>query len=403
MFRRIYRIIRSTLLHYLIPQSRVRIFENGQAIEVVGLFYNASGLGESARLCAQQLKDEGFKVRCTSIEDFLFKQKEIPWEFVNTAREDEIGCRIIHLNPPMIPPYALRTGLQKFSSIYNIGYWAWELEKLPAEWIKSMRYINAIISPSNFTTATMRRHTDKPVMTVPHPVKIASAASNIREKIGLKPTDFLVSCVFSLQSSLERKNPKALIEAFLKAFGNSSNVYLVFKISKIGKGKEALSELARSHKNIFFIDDVWSRGDILGLIQTSNVYASLHRAEGFGLALAEAMLLGTPVMATNWSGNVDFCNDRNSFPVNYTMTSVKSRHTEFSKVKNAVWAEADEEQAAAILKSIYSNPTEALAKAKICMAETNQYFTMPYYSQVFQNMENSNEHYLPVDGIRQPM
>jgi len=388
MFRRAYRTIRSGLLHSLIPESQVPPFERGQGIEVVGLFHNASGLGESARLCATQLKSEGYKVRCTSVENFLLKHHEIGWEFEDTAGKDEIGLRIIHLNPPMIPPYALRLGLKKFASVYNIGYWAWELEKLPREWTKSLNYINAVMGPSDFTASTMRHYTSKPVFTLPHPVTIRKVTDNIRERIGIGKDDFLICSVFALESSLERKNPQALVNAFLEAFGDKPDAYLVFKISKIGDGKAELLALSKDHKNIRFIDDVWPREDILGLIKTADVYASLHHAEGFGLCMAEAMLLGTPVVATNWSGNVDFCHEENSFPVGYSMVPVRARHSEFARARNSVWAEADVHQAAAILRQIYEDPSLAKKKAEFCMTNTNQKFSQPRYEPVLTKLND---------------
>lgn len=385
MIRPIYRFVRSGILHSVIPEGRSLPFAGGKkGIEVVGLFHNATGLGESARLCARQLQEEGYKVRCTSAEKFLLKKHEIDWKFENTASEDEIGLRIIHLNPPMIPPYALRIGLSKFSSIYNIGYWAWELEHLPPEWVKSLSYINAVMAPSEFTCRTVRRYTDKLVLKVPHPVKIDKMTTGIRARLGIKQDDFLITSVFSVQSSLERKNPAGLIEAFLMAFDKTPNAHLVFKISD---GREQLLALTQGHPNIHCIEDIWPREDILGLIETSDVYASLHRSEGFGLGMAEAMMLGTPVMATDWSGNADFCTSSNSFPVPYKMVPVQSTHSEFAKAGMSVWAEADVKQAASILRAIYENPDEGKSRAALCMAETNQYFAGPHYQKSFHDLK----------------
>lgn len=388
MVRRLYRFIRSAFLHSLIHESKAAPFAQGRnGIEVVGLFHNATGLGESARLCARALQDEGFKVRCTSAEKFLFKNKEIDWQFENTASEDDIGLRIIHLNPPMIPPYALCTGLQKFSAVCNIGYWAWELEHLPPEWVKSLSYINGVMAPSEFTCRTVRRYTNKPVLKVPHPVKIGKVTQGIRARLGIEEDTFLVVSVFSIQSALERKNPESLISAFLEAFPGKENACLVFKIGTIGKDRDRLIVMTKNHPNIRFIEDIWPREDILGLIETADVYASLHRSEGFGLGMAEAMMLGTPVVTTGWSGNTDFCNEQNSFPVSYKMVPVQSTHSEFAKAGMSVWAEADVKQAAGILRSIYENPATAQGKAAHCMAETNQYFSHPLYQKTFHELK----------------
>lgn len=388
MLRQTYRFIRAHFLHSLIAESQALPFPPGKpAIEIVGLFYNASGLGESARLCAQQLRDEGYKIRCTSVEDFLFKKKEIPWDFQDDAKEDEIGLRIIHLNPPMIPPYALRVGKRNFSSLYNVGYWAWELEHLPPEWVKSLSYINAIIAPSNFTCETVRHYTNKPVFKVPHAVRIEKTAPDMRAKLGFNDDDFIVTSVFSVQSSLERKNPEGLIAAFTQAFPDTDNAHLVFKVSAASIDKDRLIAMAQNHPRIHFIDDIWPHEDILGLIQTSDIYASLHRSEGFGLAIAEAMILGTPVMATNWSGNTDFCTQENSFLVDYTMINVESTHPDFVRAGMSVWADPDIAHAAYILRAVYEDPTEARQKTALCLSLTNNYFQEKFYGVALSELE----------------
>lgn len=390
MLRPAYRFIRASFLHSLIPESAAPAFANGkQGIEVVGLFHNATGLGESARLCARQLQGEGFKVRTTSAEKYLFKKKDIDWQFENTAREDEIGLRIIHLNPPMIPPYAIGAGLKKFASVYNIGYWAWELENLPQEWIKSLSYINGLMAPSDFICKTLQRYTDKLVLKLPHSVKIDDVSKDMRGRLNILPDDFLVVSVFSVESSIERKNPEGLIAAFLKGLGDVPNAHLIFKINPLSKELTRLLELTGGHPRIKFIDDLWPRADVLGLIQSADIYASLHRSEGFGLGLAEAMMLGTPVMGTGWSGNMDFCDSDNSFPVHYTMTNVKSTHPEFSRAGMSVWAEPDIHQAAKIMRGIYKNNEEATAKAALCLQKTNHYFTQERYSTIFKEIRET--------------
>lgn len=375
------------MLQNIIPRSPNGIFDSGKdGIEVVGFFQSASGIGESARLCAQQLRDAGHKVRCTSVEKIFRRGKEIDWQFEDTATEDEIGCRIIHLNPPMMPPYVITTGLCKFRDIYNIGYWAWELEDIPPEWIRATRYVNAVFCPSEFTSRTIRKYTDKPVITVPHPVSTGKADMTIRQKLGLQNDTYLVSCIFSFGSALDRKNPSAVVRAFTSAFSPDDNACLVVK-SNAGHeaanaaDKKRFLEEIQSHKNIRLIDDVWSREEILGLLKTSDAYISLHRSEGFGLTIAEAMLLGTPTIVTNWSGNVDFCTNDNSYPVGYSMIDVQTDDPEYIALKNVKWAEADSAQTAEILKKIYKDREEAQIKAQRCLEKTNAYFSEPKYVQ----------------------
>lgn len=110
---------------------------------------------------------------------------------------------------------------------------------------------------------------------------------------------------------------------------------------------------------------------MLGLIETSDIYISLHRSEGFGLTIAEAMLLDTPTLVTAWSGNMDFCTEENSFLVGYKPIKVNSTHPEFLEFENSTWADADIQQTATLLKQIYQN-RELLNDKKRCCAQQMQ-------------------------------
>lgn len=382
MLRSLYRKVRARLLHHLIPMSRAIIFDQDKrGVEVVGFFQSASGIGESARLCALQLHNTGMKVRCTSVEKMFMKPAEIDWQFQNTAAVDEIGCRIIHLNPPMMPLMAIRIGLRTFARIYNIGYWAWELEKIPAEWTRATRYVNAIFCPSEFTSQTIRKYTGKPVETVPHPVTVGEGRPGMRNRLGLSDQAFVVSSLFSFGSALERKNPYAAVDAFVAAFSGAEDAWLVLKSNHGGNSveKKRFLEYIKPYRSIRLIDDIWEKDEVLGLIKASDVYLSLHRSEGFGLPIAEAMLTGTPTVVTDWSGSRDFCNYNNSFPVPYTLIQVKSSHPEFAGLDNVEWADPDSAAASVILKKIYGEREIARAKANLCLLETNSYFSEPRY------------------------
>ena len=285
MLRHLYRKLRKNILHHLIPMSRAEIFAQGrEAVEVVGFFHSASGIGESARLCAMQLKKMGIKVRCTSVEKMFGKPLETEWSFDDMAAGDEIGCRIIHLNPPMMPPVVIKMGLRKFSRVYNIGYWAWELEKIPAEWVHAARYVNAVFCPSEFTSQTIRKYTDKPVETVPHPVAVGPARAGMRAHLNLSDQAFVVSSLFSFGSALERKNPYAAVTAFAAAFGQTEDAWLILKSNHGGNSgeKKHFLDFIKPYPRIRLIDDIWEKEEVLGLIKASDIYLSLHRSEGFG-------------------------------------------------------------------------------------------------------------------------
>lgn len=373
-----YRLLRARLLQRLIPKSHRPLPNSDDLyIEVIGFFNSISGIGESARLCAQQLAADGYSVKCTSVESYFRKPKELVWDWpeptFNNLTTPKVNCRIYHLNPPMLPPVILQMGLVDFKKTYNIGYWAWELETIPAEWVRALRYMNAIFTPSRFTTSAIKRYTHSPVVTVTHPVNRGDAAAGIRAQLHIPAEAFLVSTIFSFGSAMERKNPLGLIAAFKQAFINTPDAYLVLKANAGSNSPEKISLLKAlaAHTNIILIDQQWSRADILGLIQSSDLYASLHRSEGFGLTMAEAMLLDTPVLATSWSGNMDFCTAENSFLVPYKPIKVNSTHPEFQEFEDATWADADIQYSARMLTEIYQSP-ELLAEKKQCCSQQMQ-------------------------------
>ncbi len=367
--RTVYRQLRAHLLHRLIPKSNAQFPEEEKpVIEVIGFFQSISGIGESARLCAQQLAADGYRVKCVSVEAWFRKPVEIAWHWPANDLERDCQCRIFHLNPPMLPTAILQMGIKKFRQTYNIGYWAWELEIIPREWVNALNYMNAIFTPSTFTTNVIQGYTRIPVLTVTHPVATDAPTAGIRGRLGIDEDAFLISNIFSFGSAMERKNPQALVHAFTQAFSPDDRAYLILKANSGADSteKQQLLALMSLHPNIQLIDQNWSRADILGLLHTSDIYASLHRSEGFGLTIAEAMLLDTPTLVTAWSGNMDFCNQDNSFLVPYHAQAVCSAHPEFNGLTNAHWAEADANAAAQWLKKIFLDSALASSKGKLC-------------------------------------
>lgn len=392
--RQLYRYLRSQLLQRLIPRShKILASETELCIEVIGFFNSISGIGESARLCAQQLAADGYRVKCTSVEKFFRKPQEIEWNWQDDVSDAQVNCRIYHLNPPMLPPVILQMGLTNFKKTYNIGYWAWELEAIPEEWIKAIRYMNAIFTPSRFTTNVISKYAKYPVITATHPVTRGDTTPGMRARLNIPEHAFLISNIFSFGSAMERKNPMGLISAFIQTFSGIEDAHLVLKANAGANTpeKQELLQTIAGHSNIHLVDQHWSRADVLGLIESSDLYASLHRSEGFGLTIAEAMLLDTPALVTAWSGNVDFCNEENSFLVNYKPIKVNSSHPEFSEFENATWADADTQQTAKLLADIYHDRSLLTAKKLRCAQQMQACIDNNKYQHALQQLMNKKD------------
>lgn len=235
---------------------------------------------------------------------------------------------------------------------YTIGYWAWELSEFPRRWTPAFDLVDEIWVASEHVRGGIQRLTQKPVRVVPNPVSVDALDLPGRDFFDLPKDRFIYLTLFDVHSIVARKNPQGAIDAFKSAFDpNDRNVHLVVKVNNADE--DALETLRRSiadQPNISILDRVLTRRETNGLFQSCDVLVSLHRAEGFGLPPAEAMWLGKPVIATNYSGNTDFMNESNSLLIPYRLVKIGADQGPYDK--DASWAEPDLEAAATAMRRI---------------------------------------------------
>ncbi|MFA5058939.1 MAG: glycosyltransferase family 4 protein, partial [Opitutaceae bacterium] len=276
---------------------------------------------------------------------------------LNQAADDSFAGRLQPDNPHPVNVFHLDAlqseeidhhhGPRFRSGKYNIAYWAWELPEFPDGWVSAHRFFDEIWCPSEFTRTAIAAKVPKPVLAMPHAIDFPVPRGNFRAKFGLPERTFLFLFVYDLNSTQARKNPGAVIAAFRKAFAGAGHVGLVIKTHNPDRHAAAFAELRAELStlpNTRLISDTLSRTAIIELQQACDCFVSLHRAEGFGLNLAEAMFLGKPVIATDWSGTAEFVNAANGFPVNYRLVTLDRDQGPYAR--GQVWAEADVEQAA---------------------------------------------------------
>lgn len=287
----------------------------------------------------------------------LMQRLDTPdFAFADGGSLDGPGTLIVHVNSPLMPFAIWCLGRSVVANKYVIGYWAWELPDVPPDWRHGIPFVHEIWVPSAFTADAVRQIAgDRPVRVVPHPVALRGSAAGPRVPWPDRP--FTALLIFNMASSFARKNPLAAITAFRKAFGDDVSARLIVKTSNgedFPTGISSIKEAIGMAHNIVLIDQTMSAAEIEALYSGSDVVMSLHRAEGFGLTLAEAMLRGLPVVATNWSGNVDFVSAENGIPIPYRLIAADDLQGTYHH-PGMMWADADVEAAAAALRRLRSD------------------------------------------------
>lgn len=252
-----------------------------------------------------------------------------------------------------------------FKTTYVIGFWPWELPDWPKEWDGVYELVDEIWSSSQFTFDAFARRAPVPIMHMPMTVTIEAMSAHGRVELGLPEDSVLYLFVFDFMSYPARKNPHACIQAFRQAFpGGDEKVNLVLKISNVVKTSAQWTELmsaCAADPRILVIDHTIDRGVVLALMHNCDAYVSLHRSEGFGRTMAEAMLLEKPVIATKYSGNADFLDEDTGYPVDYRMIAIGDDEYPFGM--GMEWADPDISRAAAQMREVHERREEALLRA----------------------------------------
>jgi glycosyltransferase involved in cell wall biosynthesis len=336
------------------PRLGVKPERNAEPIYIIGALRTASGLGESARMSLEALRMAGRDAWGIDVGTLLMQEDaRHDYQFAEAGAAEGPGTMILYVSAPLMALVMLRLGARRLRGKTVIGYWAWELPDIPKDWHPGYRYVHEIWVPSEFTAAAIARHTQLPVRVVPYPVPPPSDRV-IHSYPGKRALTVLT--VFNIASSFARKNPLAAIEAFQRAFGDDPNWRLIVKASNIAAypiGWQQVRNLASRVRNIVLLDDLLSGAAMTRLIVECDILLSLHRSEGFGLTLAEAMYYGKAVVATNWSGNIDFLTPENSCPVAYHLVSACDPQGTYD-YPDQLWAEPDIEDAARKLRLLAS-------------------------------------------------
>ncbi len=348
----------------------------GDPVTVLGLHSAVLGLGEAARIVSTALERTGRQVRRTDISRLVGHAAEFP------VTEDPVlnaGVVVSQINPPELMWTLAMTGAEHLKGRRHIGYWSWELPEAPRSWRAAFAYVDEVWALSEFNAEALRSIAPPhvPIKAVGLPVYMFPRLEPDRAAFGVAGEAPVVLAGFDLKSTAARKNPWAALAAYKLAVPEpDGSARLLLKLSGPEADLPALEALRReaaARSDIILLDAHLDDVAMRRLMASADICLSLHRSEGFGLFPAEAMWLGKPVVATGWSGNMDFMDEESAGLVRYTIVDAPA---DAGFYVGGRWADPDIGHAAALLSRLIRDPAHraemgrrALAKAQTVFSE----------------------------------
>ncbi len=320
-------------------------------LAIIGEFSRASGLGEGARLMLEGARKLGLRTWAIDAPSLIGEAPEV--EFQSDPPPPPGVPLVAHINAPSWPLALMRLPRAVISGRRIIGHWSWELPVAPPSWRVAAPFVHDLWVLSRFTAAAMEPLKPGRVRVVPPPLAIAPPMPSALDRAAFGwPADAIVTLVsFDLASSFARKNPLAAIAAFREAFGERRDRVLVLKVGHVHHAPDDFDRIraAADAPNIRLETRLMPSADRHAMTAAADIVLSMHRSEGFGLVLAEAMYLGKPAVATAWSGNMDFMDESNAALVPYSLIQAVDPRRVYG---GALWAEPDVGAAAVHLRRL---------------------------------------------------
>ncbi|MCX7360109.1 MAG: glycosyltransferase [Alphaproteobacteria bacterium] len=345
---------------------------------LVGYARGELGMGEHVRMTAVSMEAEGVPMGIVNIsENLLARQEDRRFDHLHSEQAD-FRANIFHVNADQLPVVTASLGDRFLSGKCNIAYPFWELGQFPDDWMPQLNAMDELWAPTRFIQEALAI-AQRPVVHMPVAVELAPGYEKWRREDFDLPNDaFVFLFYFDLASFSSRKNPVGVLEAFklgLTFVGARlpREVRLVVKVISADRFPSEfahLQEMTRSVPGVVLMPDVFSADKIHGLVNCADAFVSLHRSEGFGRGPAEAMRLGKVAIATGYSGNMDYMNEANSFPVPFHLRPVGEGEYPYGAGQH--WADPDIREAATIMARLMGEPSlsrEVGARARAYMIE----------------------------------
>ena len=331
-------------------------------VNLVGFFRAEFGQGEVARRLDAALRHAGIPHR-TIAHEAVHHRQEHPFE--HAASDADYDINILCLNAEHLLSFAAAGGSDLLVDHYSIGVWFWETSRFPDYLRPALKFVDEVWVASSFVASAIGAETSIPVVTFPLPVEKPPTPVVSRADLSLPDDRFLFSFVFDFYSTLERKNPDGLIEAYTRAFAPDDGAFLVLKSINGDAFPDQVAKLeaaAGGRDDVRLVDGFVPADRVRAYTALADCTVSLHRSEGFGLTLAEAMAYGRPVVATGYSGNLTFMNEGNGYLVPYALAELEDDVGSYPA--GSIWAEPDLDEAARLLRQVVERPEDARERAE---------------------------------------
>ncbi|BEP11830.1 FkbM family methyltransferase [Acidothermaceae bacterium B102] len=343
------------------PTKQGQLAKPTPGVNIVGYFRAELGVGQIGRFMIDAVKDIELPYSVHTNAKTLSRQQHPLDEQDSDQFPHSVNIVVVNADQTAVFQRDQPVDIRK--DRYTIGVWAWEVDELSPVFAEAFTKVDEVWAISRFIQQALVKHSPVPVHVFPSPVVAPVIDPTItRESLGV-PEGFVFLFAFDYLSVLKRKNPIGLIQAFCAAFAPGEGPTLVIKSingDRCLSDRERVRFAAAARPDIVLIEDYLSVDQTRALTALSDCYVSLHRSEGLGLTMAEAMSLGKPVIATGYSGNLDFMDDKTTYLVPYELVPVGKDAAPYSPT--ARWAEPDLVAAAGYMREIFDDPEAAARK-----------------------------------------
>lgn len=327
---------------------------NGSDIVLVGHPFAPIGCGESLRCSYRAFRSVAMAPKLLDVFGYFQPEIDAEREFAPALTRKLGAINVFHVNADEVENVLAAVGPLDG---YNILYPNWELSLFPDAWVPALQKFDEVWCPSRFIFDSLEHRVEMPVKHLPVACEVSLSSMLSRRYFGIPENVFAFVFFFDFRSYATRKNPEAVIKAFQKHCDTlkTASSHLVIKTNgaeadPVGFAK--LQEtLAPLRGRVTFINRTMSDNEVKNLVRCSDAFISLHRSEGYGRGLAEAMFLGKPLICTGYSGNLDFMDADSAMLVDYTLVPVNAGEYPFGE--GQVWAEADVDQAARYMTELF--------------------------------------------------